>query len=86
MRKYIDAGILKATAQYFCDREYAKPEQIGLFLYFKAAGINSFGFAEYKKWGDYDQADRERFIRQLYDLAGIFDESNEMGLIRWKNM
>ena len=80
MRKYIDADALTATAQYFREREYSKPEQIGLFLYFKAAGINNFGFAEYKKWGDYDQTERERLLRRLYDLAGIFDESYEMGL------
>lgn len=80
MKRYVSTSSIKSSIEYFRNREYSKPEQIGLFLYFKAAGLNQFGYSEYKKWGEYDSVDRERFLRNLYDLAGVFDASCENGL------
>lgn len=80
MKRYVSTSSIKSSIEYFRNREYSKPEQIGLFLYFKAAGLNQFGYSEYKKWGEYDSLDRERFLRNLYDLAGVFDASCENGL------
>lgn len=80
MKRYVSTSSIKSSIEYFRNREYSKPEQIGLFLYFKAAGLNQFGYSEYKKWGEYDSVDRERFLRNLYDLAGVFDVSCENGL------
>lgn len=80
MKRYVSTSSIKSSIEYFRNRECSKPEQIGLFLYFKAAGLNQFGYSEYKKWGEYDSLDRERFLRNLYDLAGVFDASCENGL------
>lgn len=80
MEMYIDESSLKKTIEYFRAFDCSKPEQIGLFLYFKAAGLNQFGYSEYKKWGDFDTAEREQLLRSLYDLAGVFDASCENGL------
>ena len=79
MEKYIGKGSIKDAIEYFRSRAYSKPEQIGLFLYFKAAGLNSFGYSTYKKWGDNDADEKESFLRQLYDLSAVFDARKESG-------
>ncbi len=80
MGKYVDINCLKNGIEYFRSTDYSKPEQIGLFLYFKAAGLNGFGYSEYKKWGDFNSSEREVYLRNLYDLAGVFDATSENGL------
>ena len=80
MGKYVDINSLANSIEYFRSKDYSKPEQIGLFLYFKASGLNGFGYAPYKKWGDFEQHERENCLRRLYDLAGVFDAVTENGL------
>lgn len=80
MGKYVDINSLANSIEYFRSKDYSKPEQIGLFLYFKASGLNGFGYAAYKKWGDFEQNERENCLRRLYDLAGVFDAVTENGL------
>lgn len=79
MEKYISKESVKNSIEYFRERVYTKPEQIGLFLYFKAAGLNSFGYSTYKKWGDNDVDEKEALLRNLYDLAAVFDARKETG-------
>lgn len=79
MKKYIDDNSLMQAIEYFRRTEYSKPEQIGLFFYFKAAGLNDYSYVEYKKWGDFDASDKERYLRILYDLSGVFDATHEIG-------
>lgn len=80
MELYIDELSLNSVIEYFRAFDCSKPEQIGLFLYFKAAGLNQCRYSEYKKWGEYDAADRERLLRSLFDLSGVFDAKCENGL------
>ena len=80
MSCFVDKNTIASVVEYFKGKEYSKPEQIGLFLYFKAVGLNSFGYTTYKKWGEIDSYEREGYMRSLYDLAGIFDASREAGL------
>ena len=82
MKKFVAENSIAKCIEYFRQTEYSKPEQIGLFLYFKAAGANEYGYVEYKKWGDFDTTERERYLRNLYDLAGVFDAKVESGLKR----
>ena len=80
MSLFVSRNSLASVVDYFKGKEYSKPEQIGLFLYFKAAGFNAFGNTTYKKWGESDALERERYMRNLYDLAGIFDATKENGM------
>lgn len=80
MNQYVSKASLSSTIDFFKSKEYSKPEQIGLFLYFKAVGLNGFGYTQYKKWGEFDSLEREHLMRYLYDLAGIFDATTENGL------
>lgn len=80
MGLFVSKESIQSVADYFRSKDYSKPEQIGLFLYFKAVGLNSFGYTTYKKWGEFDADERERYMRNLYDLAGIFDATRENGL------
>ena len=79
MEKYISIESIRNSIEYFRDKHYSKPEQIGLFLYFKAAGLNAFGYSTYKKWGEYDSDEKEQLLRKLYDLSAIFDAQKETG-------
>lgn len=79
MSVYISQETIGEAIEYFRGKDYSKPEQIGLFLYFKAAGLNGFGYAQYPKWGEIDSFLREKYMRNLYDLAGLFDSARENG-------
>lgn len=80
MLKYVNESSIKHTADYFYEMRYRKPEQIGLFLYFKAVGLNEYGFTSYPKWGKIPVAQRRQYNRVLYDLSAVFDASTETGL------
>ena len=80
MGVFVDKNSISSIVEYFKGKEYSKPEQIGLFLYFKAVGLNGYGYSCYKKWGEFDSLERERYMRNLYDLAGIFDATCEVGM------
>ena len=82
MKIYIDNSSIMEAIEYFSCCTYNKPEQIGLYFYFKAAGINSRYFEEYGKWGTVSTNDKRRYLRNLYDLSGLFDAKIEEGLNR----
>lgn len=82
MDSYVSRSFIEETVEFFKGRQYNKPEQIGLFFYFKAAGINKLSYTTYKKWGEMADSDKRKYMRILYDLSGIFDASREVGLKR----
>lgn len=79
MNKYIAKEAIETAIDYFREQDYSKAEQIGLFFYFKAAGMNGDSYVSYKKWGEFSSAEKEKNMRVLYDLAGIFDAKCEVG-------
>ena len=68
MGKYVDINSLANSIEYFRSKDYSKPEQIGLFLYFKASGLNGFGYAPYKKWGDFENSFSHFMSRQAWGI------------------
>lgn len=76
---YIAKESVASAINYFKEQDYSKAEQIGLFFYFKAAGMNGDNYIVYKKWGDFSSSEKENNMRILYDLAGIFDAKSETG-------
>lgn len=80
MELYVSQDTIRSSADFFRAKDYRKPEQIGLFFYFKAAGLNEYVYTTYKKWGEISNADRAVYLRTLYDLAGAFDATCETGL------
>jgi len=82
MIKYVSEDSIREAVEFFRKKEYGKPEQIGLYFYFKAMGVNAWSYSNYPKWGDMDEYQRAQALRNLYDLAGIFDASKETGLKR----
>lgn len=82
MAVFVSENTINDAIQYFRKTDYSKPEQIGLYFYFKGVGINHVAYSEYKKWGEVDEPTRRRCLRILYDLAGIFDAAHETGLKR----
>lgn len=82
MGAFISLETLSKAIEYFRITDYSKPEQIGLYFYFKGVGINIYEYSEYKKWGEVDDLTRQKCLRVLYDLAGVFDAAHETGLKR----
>ncbi len=82
MDKYVSRDSIAEFADHFRGCDYRKPEQLGLFLYFKAVGLNEYIFSTYHRWGDTSQPDRKKLLRRMYDLSGVFDASAETGLKR----
>lgn len=76
---YVDKEYISQSVEHFRLRAYKKPEQIGLFFYFKAKGINEYFYTRYEKWGDTEGAERTQNLLNLYDLAGVFDYERETG-------
>lgn len=79
MDRHVSKETITTIVNYFRIQNYKKPEQIGLFFYFKANGINDREYTEYEKWGDMPENKRENNLRILYDLAGMFDLLTETG-------
>lgn len=82
MDAYISKTTLHQAIEYFRGKTYSKPEQIGLYFYFKAVGLNHHTFTVYDKWGVVDESHKRDYTRKLYDLAGVFDAKSESGLKR----
>ena len=82
MIKHIGKDTITATIEYFRARKYKKPEQIGLFFYFKANGLNDLLYVDYEKWGEMPSEKRQTNLQNLYDLSAMFDLKKESGLKR----
>jgi len=48
MKVYVSQESLRQSIEYFRDKSYESPEQIGLFLLFKAAAMNSRTYVKFK--------------------------------------
>lgn len=72
---YVDPVSVSDSIDYFIAQDYASPEQIGLFFYFKALKFNSREYQTYDTTGE----QRSRLIRYLYDLCALFDANLENG-------
>lgn len=77
MDKYISKESISSAIGFFKKQNFSKGEQVGLFFYFKAAGMNGDSFITYKKWGGFTGAEKRRNMRVLYDLSGVFDVHKE---------
>ena len=82
MSMYVGKDTIAAAIEYFRTHSYKKPEQIGLFFYFKANGLNDLLYTEYEKWGEMPPGKRKTNLRNLYDLSAVFDLKTEKGLKR----
>lgn len=82
MNQYVSEKTIHEAIEFFRKKEYGKPEQIGLYFFFKAMGVNAWGYTDYPKWGSMDEYQKRQVLRILYDLAGVFDAQNETGLKR----
>lgn len=76
---YINKEYISQCVENFKSHTYKKPEQIGLFFYFKAKGLNEYFYTKYEKWGEMDSSERIHNLLNLYDLAGVFDYEKETG-------
>ena len=82
MERFVSDAAIQTAVEYFKSHDYTRPEQIGLFLYFKAMGFNEYINTEYVRWGQMASGDRSNNTRVLYDLSAVFSEENETGLKR----
>lgn len=82
MNLYVSKNTISSCVEFFRAKEYKKPEQIGLFFYFKAVGLNEYLYSTYHKWGETPNNERRLYLRNLYDLAANFDATAETGLKR----
>ena len=82
MERYISTASIRSVVDYFRGHSYTRPEQIGLFLYFKAVGLNEYITTSYERWGQMPASDRTAYTRVLFDLSSVFCEENETGLRR----
>lgn len=82
MDMFVSQETIEEFAAYFREHDYKKPEQLGLFLYFKSTGLNEYTFSTYQRWGDCPASRRKELLRRLYDLSGVFDVTTENGLKR----
>lgn len=73
---HVSSESISDAVVYFLQKEYAAPEQIGLFFFFKALKFNS---KEYVPFHPSDDDSRAENIRKLYDLSALFDSSSEEG-------
>lgn len=76
---YVGKESLNESIEYFRSHQYTKPEQIGLFFYFKGVGLSGPNYLSYDKWGNIEESRRAEYLRNLYDLAGVYDAGIESG-------
>lgn len=73
---YVSKESINDAVSYFMQKDYAAPEQIGLFFFFKSMKFNS---REYILYQPNDEKHKSENIRRLYDLSALFDSSCEDG-------
>lgn len=73
---YVSKESINDAVSYFMQKDYAAPEQIGLFFFFKSMKFNS---REYLPYQPNDENHKSENIRRLYDLSALFDSSCEDG-------
>ena len=76
---YVSVESLGNAITYFKDTEYNSPEQIGLFFFFKAIKFNSREYTKFPKVGSLTVEQKKKYLRYLYNLAGLFNAANESG-------
>lgn len=76
---YVSKESLKESIEYFRSHKYSRPEQIGLFFYFKGIGLTGQNYLSYDKWGNIEKERRYEYLRNLYDLAAVYDAGKESG-------
>lgn len=76
MKVYVSQESLRQSIEYFRDKSYESPEQIGLFLLFKAAAMNSRTYVKFK---GIDSEDKKKLLGYLYNLTAVFNLENETG-------
>lgn len=82
MKTFVSKETVGSVIEFFKSRTYKKPEQIGLFFYFKANGLNDLFYTQYDKWGNMQPKAQQENLRTLYDLAADFDAKSESGMKR----
>lgn len=76
MKAYVAQESLQQAIEYFRDKAYDSLEQIGLFLLFKAAGMNSRTYVKFK---NLDADDKRKLSGYLYSLSAVFNMTKKPG-------
>lgn len=76
---YISLQSLNDAVSYFKDTDYNSPEQVGLFFFFKAVKFNNREYVKFSKAGSLTLEQKRKYLRYIYNLAGLFNAGNENG-------
>ncbi|MBU5669268.1 AAA family ATPase [Peptoniphilus sp. MSJ-1] len=77
--KYLSQNSLKETINYFTEFDMKSPEQLGLFFFFKGLGFNTKIPYYYKKVGEMNSDEKEKYNQILFNLGALFDFNEKPG-------
>lgn len=76
---YVSEGAIKNAITYFSNSEYASPEQLGLFFFFKSIGFTEIAYKPFPKMGSLSEENKREYLLSLYNLSALFDRETENG-------
>lgn len=70
---------IKTSIDYFRNRSFDSPEQLGLFFFFKSLGLSDNKFTPFPKISSISEESRKDYLAKLYNLSGLYDYTIESG-------
>lgn len=78
MKIFVDKKSIENSIKYFELNSICKPEQLGLFFFFKSLNINTSEYISFNKVSKMSEEEKNIYNNKLYTLASVF-APNETG-------
>lgn len=78
MKVFVDKKSIEESIKYFELNNIDKPEQLGLFFFFKALDISTSEYITFNKVSQMNEAEKNIYNNTLYTLSSVF-APNEVG-------
>lgn len=76
---YSSIDSIRDTVNYFKNVKINSPEQLGMFFFFKSIGFDEKSYHAFPKVSGISDEDRKEYLKNVYNLSGIFDYETENG-------
>lgn len=76
---YVGLESMRDTVNYFKNVQIDSPEQLGMFFFFKSIGFDEKSYHAFPKVSGISDEDRKEYLKNVYNLSGVYDYENENG-------
>lgn len=76
---YVSDESISRCIDYFSGVNISSPEQLGMFFFFKSIGFSEKEYKPFPKVSRIAEAQRQEYIKNMYNLSAVFDKDTENG-------